>query len=64
MSTVSLKQLLDVVRERTQKGELTMTRKGWAELREIAGKRAVSAGKRAVSARHAFACARVAVACN
>ena len=55
MSVLSFMQLLDALRERAQKGELTVSPEGWAELEEIVG-------KREVSARRACACARVAAA--
>ena len=53
--TVSFEQLIEGLRERERRGELNMTRRGFAELREIAG-------KWEVRARRACACARVAVA--
>ena len=41
MSTVKFPDLLDDLRERAQKGELTVSPEGWAELEEVVGKREV-----------------------
>ena len=41
MSAVKFPDLLDDLRERAQKGELTVSPEGWAELEEVVGKREV-----------------------